>query len=197
MVRYRRQDVSAITAAQARLIRRAAMKNRLMPLALYLVIGSIALLTLAAAVKAAEAPVPDAIAAKGAKIVRQVHAEGLQIYECKADTAGKITWQFREPLATLMSEGKTVGRHFAGPSWEFTDRSEIMGKVAAQAPGASAKDIPLLRLDVVKHEGKGDLSKVDTIQRLNTRGGAFSGVCDKAGDLHLEPYSADYVFLAH
>lgn len=169
-----------------------------MPAVLYIIIGSIALLTLASAVgAAAAASLPDGIGAEGAKIVWQAHAVGVQIYECKADEAGKTAWQFREPLATLMSDGKTIGRHFAGPGWEFADGSRIKGKVIAQAPGASDKDIPLLRLDVVEHGGDGNLSKVDTVQRLNTKGGVFSGACDKAGDLHLEPYSADYVFLAH
>lgn len=197
MTRYHRQDGSAIGPVQATTIRRAAMKNRLMPVALYIIMGSIALLTLASAVSATAAPLPDGIRADGAKVIWQVHAAGLQIYECKADTAGKSTWQFREPLATLISDDKTVGRHFAGPGWEFADGSRIKGKVVAQAPGASDKDIPVLRLDVIQHDGNGDLSKIDTVQRLNTKGGLFTGACDKIGDLHLEPYSADYVFLAH
>lgn len=197
MTQYHRQDGSTISSARTTIIRRAAMKNRLMPLALYIIMGAIALLTLVMAFNAAAAPLPDNIKVDGAKVLWQVHAAGLQIYECKADAAGKSSWQFREPLATLMSDGKTVGRHFAGPGWEFDDGSRIAGKVAAQAPGASDKDIPVLRLDVIKHYGSGDLSKVDTVQRLNTKGGVFSGSCDTIGDLHLEPYSADYVFLTH
>lgn len=197
MTRYHRQDGSNVAAAKVTILRRAVRRERLMPAVLYIIIGSIALLTLASAVGAAAAALPDGIGAGDAKIVWQAHAAGVQIYECKADEAGKIAWQFREPLATLMSDGKTIGRHFAGPGWEFADGSRIKGKVIAQAPGASNKDIPLLRLDVVEHGGDGNLSKVDTVQRLNTQGGVFSGACDKAGDLHLEPYSADYIFLAH
>ncbi|KAB2671819.1 DUF3455 domain-containing protein [Ochrobactrum sp. LMG 5442] len=140
---------------------------------------------------------PDEIQANGAKVVQRVHAVGLQIYECKTDDAGKITWQFREPLATLMVDGKTIGRHFAGPTWEIDDGSRVRGKVVAKAPGASEKDIVWLRLDVIEHDGIGQLSKVDTIQRLNTVGGGLTGTCDKVGNLHLEPYSADYVFLTH
>ncbi|TXI05504.1 MAG: DUF3455 domain-containing protein, partial [Rhizobium sp.] len=56
---------------------------------------------------------------------------------------------------------------------------------------------PVLRLDVIQHDGSGDLSSVDTVQRLNTKGGIFTGPCDKVGEMHSEPYSADYVFLAH
>jgi hypothetical protein len=36
---------------------------------------------------------------------------------------------------------------------------------------------------------------VTTVQRINTKGGNAAGKCEKAGELHAEPYSADYVFL--
>ena len=36
---------------------------------------------------AAEAPLPDAIAAPGETAVLTLHAEGAQVYECKAGTA--------------------------------------------------------------------------------------------------------------
>ncbi len=91
---------------------------------------------------AAGAQVPDAIAARGEALVATMHAEGAQVYECKADAAGKLAWQFREPIATLLSDGKTVGRHYAGPNWELADGSAVVGKVAARAPGATPKDIP-------------------------------------------------------
>jgi hypothetical protein len=67
------------------------------------------------------AQVPDAIAAPGQTLVATIHAEGAQIYECKADAAGELAWQFREPIATLLMDGKTVGRHYAGPNWELLD----------------------------------------------------------------------------
>ncbi len=55
---------------------------------------------------------PEAIAAPGQTIVLSTHAEGAQVYECKAGPDGKLSWLFREPIATLMSDGKTVGRHY-------------------------------------------------------------------------------------
>ncbi|MFK4260038.1 DUF3455 domain-containing protein [Agrobacterium tumefaciens] len=139
--------------------------------------------------------IPAAVTAKDKSVLETVHARGVQIYECKTGIDGKLTWQFREPLATLMVKGRTVGRHFAGPGWEFEDGSTIKGKVAAQAPGATVKDIPILRLDVVEHKGVGKLSEVSTVQRLETSGGTFSGNCSDVGSIHLEPYSAEYVFL--
>ena len=128
-------------------------------------------------------------------MVGTFHAEGAQLYECKADAAGKLTWQFREPIATLIADGKTVGRHYAGPNWDLTDGSGVSGKVVGRAPGASAKDIPLLKLDVVSQHGTGQLSGTTTIQRLNTKGGAAEGACETAGAFMSVPYSADYAFL--
>jgi hypothetical protein len=48
---------------------------------------------------AAGAELPDAIAANGETVVLQVHAEGAQIYECKAAQGNSgLSWQFREPI---------------------------------------------------------------------------------------------------
>src|ERR1700745_2890324 len=90
----------------------------------------------------AEPPLPGAIAAPGETVVLSAHAEGAQIYECKAGTDGKLAWAFREPIATLLVDGKTVGRHYAGPNWEDTDGSAVLGKTAASVPGATPNDIP-------------------------------------------------------
>jgi hypothetical protein len=144
---------------------------------------------------AAETPLPDAIAAPGATVVLSVHAEGAQVYECKAGADGKLGWAFREPIATLLADGKTVGRHYAGPNWEHSDGSAVVGKVAASAPGAAPNDIAWLKLDVVSSRGSGVLTGVTIVQRINTQGGKFEGSCDKAGATHSAPYSADYVFL--
>jgi hypothetical protein len=142
-------------------------------------------------------PLPDSFATPGLKVVAHVQAIGDQIYECKADASGAKAWQFREPLATLTEDGKTVGRHFAGPRWLFDDGSFVAGKVSAKADGATAQDIPWLKLDVVAQGGQGRLTGVTTVERVATQGGVFTGPCTTAGDLHLEPYRADYVFLGH
>jgi hypothetical protein len=142
----------------------------------------------------ARADMPAAIAVLGETLVATVHAEGAQVYECKADTTGKLVWQFREPVATLVVAGKTVGRHYAGPTWEMTDGSAVVAKVASRAPGDTAQDIPLLKLEVVSGRGSGQLSGVTTVQRLNTRGGVAEGACSSAGAFLNVPYSADYAF---
>jgi hypothetical protein len=138
---------------------------------------------------------PDAIAAPGETVVLTVHAEGAQVYECKAGADGKLSWVFREPIASLFVDGKTVGRHYAGPNWEHVDGSVVTAKAAGNAPGATADDIPWLKLQVTASRGSGVLSGVTTVQRINTKGGKFDGPCDKPGTFKSAPYSADYVFL--
>ncbi|HEY2212516.1 MAG TPA: DUF3455 domain-containing protein [Bradyrhizobium sp.] len=146
-------------------------------------------------VSAAQTPLPQALAAPGESIVLTVHAEGSQVYECKAGNDGKLAWAFREPIATLIADDKIVGRHYAGPTWELNDGSAVAGKVAASAPGATAKDIAWLKLDVVSRRGSGMLSNVTTVQRINTVGGKLDDACDRPGDSRSMPYTADYVFL--
>jgi uncharacterized protein DUF3455 len=143
----------------------------------------------------AQTPLPDAIAAPGEAVVLSVHAEGAQVYECKAGADGKLAWAFREPIATLFADSKTIGRHYAGPNWEHIDGSAVVGKVSGNAPGASSDDIAWLKLQVVSSRGSGVLTGVTTVQRINTKGGKLDGACDKAGGFKSAPYSAEYVFL--
>jgi hypothetical protein len=163
--------------------------------ALLPILAALSLPVVILATSTTNAQIPDAVAAPNEAIVATVHAEGAQIYDCKADTNGKLVWQFREPIATLLLDGKTVGRHFAGPSWELVDGSAVTGKVAGSAAGATPNDIPLLKLEVVARQGEGQLTGVTTIQRLNTKGGVVKGSCESAGAFLPVPYSADYTFL--
>jgi hypothetical protein len=143
----------------------------------------------------AQAPFPDAIAAPGEAVVLSTHAEGAQVYECKAVADGKLAWALREPIATLLVDGKTIGRHYAGPNWENMDGSAVVGKVIGNAPGKMADDIAWLKLQVVSSRGSGVMTGVTTIQRINTKGGKIEGACDKTGSLNSASYSADYLFL--
>jgi hypothetical protein len=141
-------------------------------LSLLLLLGALA------SAPAAETSLPGAIAAPGEATLLTVHAEGAQLYECKAGADGKLAWAFREPIATLLADG-----------------SAVTGKVAASAPGAAANDIPWLKLDVISHRGSGILAGATTVLRINTQGGKLDGACDTAGGFRSAPYSADYVFL--
>ncbi|HEY6733965.1 MAG TPA: DUF3455 domain-containing protein [Roseiarcus sp.] len=137
---------------------------------------------------------PASIAAKGSAPVAQLQAAGAQIYICAKNAAGALNWTFREPLATLLEEGKTVGRHFVGPTWEFVDGSRVVGEVVSKAPGTTAKDIPWLKLSVKEPPKSGLVAGATSVLRIDTKGGVFEGACDSEGELHSEPYSATYIF---
>ncbi len=140
-------------------------------------------------------PIPLAIDAPGENTVATFHAEGAQLYECKPDADNRLVWQFREPIATLLLDGKTVGTHYAGPNWQHADGSGVRAKSVNSVPGHSPNDIPWLRLEVTGQRGNGTLTQVTTVQRINTKGGALKGSCESAGTFRSVPYSADYVFL--
>jgi hypothetical protein len=160
-----------------------------------IVLGALLAAGICAPAPEASAELPAAIAAIGETIVAAFHAVGAQIYECKIATDGKLAWHFREPIATLLSEGKTIGRHYAGPNWEHIDGSGVAGKAVGNAPGDTPADIPWLKLEVTDHRGTGALSSVTTVQRINTQGGVVTGACEQAGLYRSAPYAADYMFL--
>jgi Protein of unknown function (DUF3455) len=97
-----------------------------------LALSVVAVLTLAGN---AMAQMSAAIAMPEEAIVVTLHAEGAQIYECKAGSDRKLAWILREPIATLLLDGKTVGRHYAGPNWGAHGRQRRNG----QSTGARAR----------------------------------------------------------
>jgi Protein of unknown function (DUF3455) len=131
------------------------------------------------------------------QLLLQVHAKGDQVYTCKGDGA-QFIWTLKAPDAQLFDkDGKPFGRHFAGPSWEANDGSRVVGKAVANVPSPDADSIPWLLVTVVSHDGSGVLSRVTTIQRLDTKGGkAPASGCDAshAGQEVRVAYSADYRF---
>ncbi len=135
----------------------------------------------------------------GEEMLCQVHANGDQIYVCKAD-GEHFAWTLNAPEAQLSDEaGKPFGKHFAGPSWEANDGSRVTGKAVANSPSPDGDSIPWLLVTVVNRSGEGKLARVTSIQRIHTKGGkapAFG--CDAAhtGAEQRAPYSADYVFFA-
>ncbi len=143
----------------------------------------------------AATPLPTALATPGARVIVTYRAVGAQIYECKAGGDGKLAWTFREPIASLFLDGKTVGRHYAGPTWENVDGSAVVAKAVANAPGATPGDIAWLKLQVADHRGNGVLAEAGIVLRINTSGGASPGACEQQGALRGVAYSCDYVFL--
>jgi Protein of unknown function (DUF3455) len=127
----------------------------------------------------------------------RVHAKGDQIYFCAADGA-QFSWALKAPEARLYGgDGKFFGKHLAGPSWKANDGSEVTGKAAASVPSPDANSIPWLLVTAVSRSGQGVLTKVASIQRINTKGGKAPATgCDSAHrgrELRVR-YTADYVF---
>ena len=116
----------------------------------------------------ASSQAPSAFDVRNATVIATLHAEGAQTYECKPDSSKSasrphaLTWQFREPIATLIVGGQSVGRHHAGPSWDYIDSSGVKGRVVASAPAATSNDIPWLEIEVVDHRNDGILSDATT-----------------------------------
>jgi hypothetical protein len=142
--------------------------------------------------------VPDSLKVpQTQRLLFQAHGRGDQIYVCK-EAEGKFGWVLKAPDAKLFgTDGKQLGRHFAGPTWEANDGSRVVGKAVANEPSPDAHSIPWLRVEAVGHEGAGMMAAVSTIQRLQTQGGkAAVGGCDasKAGLETRVPYEADYYF---
>jgi hypothetical protein len=129
-----------------------------------------------------------------------VPAKGVQIYECRAkkDQVGEYEWAFVAPEADLFdARGSRIGRHYAGPHWESTDGSKILGTVKERIDAPVANAIPWLLLAVRSVGPEGSFSKVTSIQRVNTVGGvAPNAGCSQAtaGTPARINYTADYYF---
>src|SRR4029450_9809492 len=59
---------------------------------------SLAIIAASGLASAAAAQVPPALSAPGESAVITLHAEGAQVYECRAGNDGKLAWAFREPV---------------------------------------------------------------------------------------------------
>jgi hypothetical protein len=131
-----------------------------------------------------------------------VPAKGVQIYECRArkDPGGGYEWAFVAPEADLFdARGNRAGRHYAGPHWEATDGSKILGTVKERVDAPVADAIPWLLLTAKSLGPEGAFSKVTSIQRVNTVGGVAPRTgCSQAavGSPARVGYTADYYFFS-
>jgi Protein of unknown function (DUF3455) len=146
--------------------------------------------------------VPDKIKAPaGEEVVLVAHATGSQIYVCQSGTDGKLAWTLKAPEAELHNQqGAIIGRHYAGPTWKDNDGSEITGKAAARVDSPDANSIPWLLVTVTARSGEGVLSRVTTIQRINTKSGQSPPASDCTSPRQnvevKSAYTADYYFYA-
>jgi hypothetical protein len=146
----------------------------------------------------AEVSIPDAIKVPaGNSPVLTVHAKGDQIYQCSVNN-GIYSWQLQAPDAKLFdAQGHIVGNHYSGPIWEYKEGSRVVGQVVSKIDIDPDSSISWLLVKVIAHKGKGLLSEVSFINRINTHGGLkpLSG-CDSnhLGAEKRVPYTADYIF---
>jgi Protein of unknown function (DUF3455) len=143
---------------------------------------------------------------KEQKLLLNTAAKGVQIYTCQpqGNDSKKFAWKLKAPEATLFikltpkgDKLQELGKHYAGPTWEHKDGSKIQGKIKAKVDSPNPNAIPLLLLEVTSRDGKGILSEVNSIQRLNTVGGQSpSKGCDSTKkDVEVKvDYTADYYF---
>lgn len=132
----------------------------------------------------------------GNKLAFSYDAIGVQIYGCDANTTG-YGWVLRGPDAKLYGKhGKFAGIHYKGPTWESTDGSTVVAAKLAEY-AADPSSIPWLLLGATAHTGKGRMSDVTFIHRLETAGGkAPAAGCDAAhaGETTSVDYTATYYF---
>ncbi|WP_296001794.1 DUF3455 domain-containing protein [Rugamonas sp.] len=155
------------------------------------------------AVCAADIAVPDPLqVAPGQKLVLDVRGVGVQIYVCSAlaADASRFEWHFKAPEAELYEgDGRKVGKHYAGPTWESNDGSKVVGAVKAHQDDARGAAIPWLLLNAKSTQGAGMFGKVDAIQRLATEGGLAPkdgcGAAQLGQELRV-PYQAVYRFFS-
>jgi Protein of unknown function (DUF3455) len=123
--------------------------------------------------------------------------KGVQIYTCKA-SSGAYAWALKAPEASLSdAKGNVIGKHFAGPSWQASDGSTVVGEPLNVSPSPSAGAIPWIVLHAKSHTGDGVMADVQYIVRTRTEGGvAPASGCDAShvGTEVRVPYSAIYLF---
>jgi hypothetical protein len=145
--------------------------------------------------------IPDSIKAPaGEQMFLEARATGVQIYECaaKPGDASSYAWTFRAPEASLAdASGRPIGKHYAGPTWESTDGSRVVGELKARDPGPDASAIPWLLLSAKSTSGSGVFAGTKSIQRVQTVGGnAPTTPCSAANakEIVRVPYTATYYF---
>ena len=145
--------------------------------------------------------VPAAVAAPSDQVLAvEARATGVQIYECGAnkDDPARVEWIFRAPEADLFdTKGKQIGKHYAGPTWEATDGSKVVGEIQSRDNGPDPQAIPWLLLRVTATSGDGIFARIRSIQRVATSGGRapMEGCTEGVvGVVARVPYTATYYF---
>jgi len=142
---------------------------------------------------------PAALKPGELKAYLAVPAKGVQIYACNKNDAGAFVWVFKGPEAELTdTAGKSIGKHYGGPTWEGSDGGKVVAAVKANAPAPGGNAIPWLLLEVKSRDGSGQFTQAAAILRVSTVGGTTpTTTCNEthAGTEQRVPYTATYYFL--
>ena len=137
----------------------------------------------------------------GQSVAFELHARGTQNYACRAKADAPTTWGWVlvAPEAELLDAGgRTVGKHYQGPTWEISeDGSKVAARVVARGDAPEPDAVPWLLLQVTEPSAGGMFAGVKSVQRIDTHGGkAPPGGCDAsaAEQVVKVPYTASYAF---
>jgi hypothetical protein len=145
---------------------------------------------------------PEFVVPQNARLALAARGKGVQIYACapQKDDPSRFEWKLTAPEAELFdAQGATVAKHFAGPTWEATDRSRVVGSVVHKLDSPEPDAIPWLLLVGEKSSGAGTgvFGVITQIARLDTKGGKAPALGCDAAHAHAEvrvPYEASYYF---
>jgi hypothetical protein len=139
------------------------------------------------------ATVPESLKAPPDQVLKlKLKGRGVQIYQCQDGS-----WKLQGPDAKLTdAAGHVVGKHYAGPAWESTDGSKVIGEVKAHQDAPDARAVAWLLLQAKSVSGQGVFGNIGSIQRLQTTGGQPPQKACAADQTVRVPYTANYYFYA-
>jgi Protein of unknown function (DUF3455) len=143
--------------------------------------------------------IPEVLAVpNNQRLVLELIGKGVQIYKCSEGTDHNYEWKFEAPDACLFDQqGKIIGRHFAGPTWQLNAGDKLVGRVKQKYESQDKSAIPWLLLETVESSGK-TFGQVKSVQRVNTDRGKPPAEATAAnlGEKRRILYSATYKFYA-
>jgi hypothetical protein len=168
---------------------------------LLLTLTTVSVLAVRAGPAAGPGTVPEKLQAPRQNVLHYKSlAAGVQVYACKPTPGNPelFEWTLKAPVAMLWNEdGEQVGTHYAGPTWESTDGSKVVGMVVERANAPDPGAIPWLLLMTKSSDGAGLFTPVTYVQRLDTVGGIPpTDGCDRstADAERAVEYAATYLF---
>jgi len=139
----------------------------------------------------------------GETLAMRAHGRGVQVYACaaRAGEGSPVAWEHQGAETDLTDDsGQRLGRHYAGPTWQANDGSKVVGEVVTKSPAPDPHNAKWLLIKARATSGTGVLSRVTSIQRVDTVGGRPpSEGCDAShlGDQQRVPFEAAYYFYEH